>query len=117
MEGWSKIGTIAAVLVCFASVFFGWQETKSSILEKLRVGNNLGRVRPAATLSDVRDESSRLSILYVMDPSIYSWEYVHIDDFTNETVIAWMRGLTDALTARAATPGGLPLMVSTELIF
>jgi hypothetical protein len=110
---WSKSATVAAVLVCTASVFLGWQGTKLSVLEmlRMRLGTNLGRDRPDATLSAVHDASSLLSILYVMDPSVYSWEYVHVDDFTNETVIAWMRNLTDALTATAANPGGLPLLV------
>jgi hypothetical protein len=111
MEGRPNKLALAAIVVCLVSLFLGWHGFNSGVLQKLRLGSNLGRGRPAPSTSALLDASSRISVLLVMDPPIYSWEYVRLDDFALETVIGWMRGLTDALTATSEVPGGLPLLV------
>jgi hypothetical protein len=114
MEGVPIAAIFVAVLVSGSSLYFGWQGTRLSAVENDRFETNLGEHRTVSP-SAVREAISRLSVIYVMDPSMYSFENVHIDDFTNDTVVAWMRGLRDALTATAANPGGSPLMVSSKI--
>jgi hypothetical protein len=110
MEGVPKAAMFLAVLVCSGSLYLGWQGTRLNVVEDGRFETNLGEHR-SVNPSTTGEAVSQLSLLYVMDPSMYSFESVHIDDFTSDTVVAWMRGLRDALTATAANRGGSPLMV------
>jgi hypothetical protein len=116
MEGLPKAGIFVAILVLGGSLYCGWQGTSLGAVAKESSGTNLGKYRTVKPTA-VREASRRLSVLYVMDPSVYSFEYVKIDNFTNDTVVGWMRGLRDALTATVENPCGSPLMVIHKCFF
>lgn len=108
MQSSPKVPVTVAVLVCLASLYFGWRVSQSSYA----VDTDNGGHRPTGKFSAIRHATSNLSVLYVMDPSMYSFEDLHVDEFTNATVVPWMRELRDALTANEAVPRGSPLLVN-----
>jgi hypothetical protein len=57
------------------------------------------------------------TVLFVLDPNCpLCFEEVGIDEYTNQTLLPWIRGLKDALTATADNPEGLDLEVIAELV-
>jgi hypothetical protein len=62
--------------------------------------------------------SNSPQVLLVLDPNgLHCWEDVHIDSFTNETLLAWLHDQSDALTVGKLPGTALPLQVSGYLIF
>jgi hypothetical protein len=60
-------------------------------------------------------ENNHNSVLYVMDTiSSYCFEEVGIDPYTNQTLLSWVMGLSDALTSTELRPDGEDLMVSMD---
>jgi hypothetical protein len=58
---------------------------------------------------------TEVSVLYVMDPNSRDcFEEVGIDPYTNQTLLSWVMGLMDALTATESHPEEEKLMVSLE---
>ena len=52
------------------------------------------------------------SIIWVLDPNSHlCWEPVAIDPYTNATLLAWVHGLRDPLTAYSLEPQGRYLQV------
>ncbi|KAK9813200.1 hypothetical protein WJX72_010477 [[Myrmecia] bisecta] len=55
---------------------------------------------------------SNVTAILVLDPNFYlCWEEVPIDTYTNSTLLAWVHGLRDPLTAYPSVPEGQPLLI------
>jgi hypothetical protein len=92
---WGKsVGSISSVcpITCDADAGTG--------LPPYREGRDYGKNR-------------NISVLYVMDPiSSYCFGEVGIDPYTNQTLLSWVMGLSDALTSTELQPSGEHLLVS-----
>ena len=61
--------------------------------------------------------SNSPQVLLVLDPNgLHCWEDVHIDSFSNETLLSWLHDQSDALTVGKLFGTALPLQVSAYLV-
>lgn len=103
---------IVSVAVAIGGVFALWGTSNNPMKGTPRGPSaDLGSVTSSNGLSII--DTPNMSVLYVMEPiNDYSFEQVGIDPYTNETLLPWVMGLTDAFTSSGLNPRGENLMVS-----
>lgn len=104
--------SVGAALVAICIAVWGATSPRRSYDGKL-VQPELCQHIKAARSSYASSFFENISILFVLDPNCpLCFEDVGIDEYTNITLLPWIRGLKDALTATSDNPDGHDLKVS-----
>lgn len=99
-----------ALVVAFIAVWGASVPRRSDSVTLLQP--HLCQHEEAAGQSSPHGVFDNIKILFVLDPNCpLCFEDVGIDDYTNHTLLPWVRGLKDALTFTVENPEGLDLEV------
>lgn len=101
----------SALVVAFIAVWGASVPRRNSDVGTL-VQPHLCQHEDAAVQPFLHEVFDNIKVLFVLDPNCpLCFEDVGIDDYTNQTLLPWIRELKDALTFTVGNPEGLDLEV------